>query len=228
MGCDIHPRVEEKKPDGKWVDITDFLCLHYPEVITIINHRNYTVFSVLANVRNNGDINPIDDPRGFPEDSIYYGSEYTGYKIPQPKGQLDLLSYEEGYSSEEDDTIFLGDHSHSWVGLEELLDYDWDQTFEDSGWVDMESYRSMGKVTIPKSWCGDIGGGGVEKVTNEEMDRLCATYLEGTQLSKHFYTYVTWKVSYREYTADFVAAINRLHKFIINPNNLRLIFGFDS
>jgi len=56
MGCDIHVHVEYKA-DGKWY--------HY-------NHpnvgRNYELFAKMAGVRDQGNIGPIVQPRGLPDD----------------------------------------------------------------------------------------------------------------------------------------------------------------
>ena len=61
--------------------------------------RNYTVFAVLANVRNDGHVTPIDRARGLPADAARRGGE---------DGDWDY-----------------GDHSFSWLTLRELLAYDW-------------------------------------------------------------------------------------------------------
>ena len=56
MGCDIHEYVEVKI-NGKWV---------YVGGIAI--GRNYALFSVLADVRNNGSVGCVTgEPRGIPE-----------------------------------------------------------------------------------------------------------------------------------------------------------------
>lgn len=56
MGCDIHVHTEVKI-NGQWH--------HYnaPEV-----NRNYALFAYMANVRNYGDITPISEPKGLPDD----------------------------------------------------------------------------------------------------------------------------------------------------------------
>ena len=65
------------------------------------------MYGFLANVRNYSRVPPISEPRGLPEDI----SE-------------DVKSESEEYWS--------GDgHSHSWVSLKELLDFDYEKTFED-------------------------------------------------------------------------------------------------
>jgi hypothetical protein len=57
MGCDIHGFFEIKDKNGKWKVLKE-----------IAGDRDYWWFSVIANVRNDGDIVPISGPRGEPDD----------------------------------------------------------------------------------------------------------------------------------------------------------------
>ena len=64
------------------------------------DNRDYAMFAVLADVRNDGSIKPIADPRGVPEDaSAYYQHQASEWE---------------------------GDgHSHSWLTARELAAYPW-------------------------------------------------------------------------------------------------------
>ena len=85
MGCNIHGYVEVKQGD-RW----------HPWLTEPYLDRDYHVFAKLANVTNYGEIEPISEPRGFPED----------------------ISYEMDELHEKMD----GDaHSLSWVTAQELL-----------------------------------------------------------------------------------------------------------
>jgi hypothetical protein len=64
--------------------------------------RNYYLFSILADVRNSGDVEPISYPRGIPKDAS------TGYLYSVNRWDSD-------------------GHSHSYFTLEELLNIDWNQ-----------------------------------------------------------------------------------------------------
>lgn len=78
MGCDIHLYVEERLNDGKWGCVDYFKTnpfysddpLNEKEYkhIPIYDGRDYALFATLANVRNYGDITPISEPRGLPDD----------------------------------------------------------------------------------------------------------------------------------------------------------------
>lgn len=131
MGCDIHlmaqrktesgwetaecPRdvadewireQHEKRPDDEW----------YAARIkhAWFNDRYYALFAALAGVRNgfgfagiptHQPLVPISEPRGLPDDLLAVAAD--DHELP------------DGY--------WLGDHSHSWLTLREVLDYDWDR-----------------------------------------------------------------------------------------------------
>jgi hypothetical protein len=65
--------------------------------------RSYGMYGFLADVRNYSKVPPLAPPRGVPEDS--------------PRN--------------DDDRQGLGDHSFSWLSLEELLSFNYDAIFED-------------------------------------------------------------------------------------------------
>ena len=67
--------------------------------------RNYVLFSLLADVRNDGSIDPFDEPRGVPDDV-----SSAGYTFMHSYG--------------------VDGHSHTWYTLQELLDVDWDNVWK--------------------------------------------------------------------------------------------------
>lgn len=111
MGCDIHVFTEEKlnygNKKGEW-----FNCDHYKkniyfgtdeyeqeyQVIPIYDNRNYTLFSILANIRNYGNNEPISEPKGLPQDCC---KEIR----------------------EENERWGCDGHSHSYFTLKELIDW---------------------------------------------------------------------------------------------------------
>ena len=120
MGCDIHCYAERKNKDGKWKIIGNvekeedgWISIDYEPY----HDRNYNLFAILANVRNEtafagcktGEgFNPISNPKGVPSDA----SEEYASLIKQ-------------WDSD--------GHSHSYLTLRELLDYDWTQTTQLQG-----------------------------------------------------------------------------------------------
>lgn len=120
MGCDIHSRVQIQQKDGTWKTVqarvfpTSYVFasilfdkkndLNEPTAEPF-NWRNYGMFAFLADVRNYSHVPPISEPRGLPSDV--------------------------GVSDRDEIEDYFGDHSFSWLGLDELLSFDYEQVFED-------------------------------------------------------------------------------------------------
>ena len=109
MGCDIHFYVE-KKINNKWQCIDNILpnidfdendehCLDF-YIESIYTNRNYFLFGILAGVRSYCE-EPISEPKGLPDDVS------------------DIIK-------ELSNNYGVDGHSHSWLTLKEILDYDWD------------------------------------------------------------------------------------------------------
>lgn len=77
-----------------------------PEYEIVLEERVYAWFAFLADVRNYGAVTPISEPRGIPEDA----SEST----KEAHAQWDVDA-----------------HSASWLTLNELIDFDYEQGTED-------------------------------------------------------------------------------------------------
>jgi hypothetical protein len=78
--------------------------------------RSYGLFGFLAGVRNYSAVPPISEPRGLPDD---YGQD------PEEP--------------------WLGDHSHSWLSVDELAAFDYDRPLED---------RRITVQLAPNFWSG--------------------------------------------------------------------------
>jgi hypothetical protein len=101
MGCDIHLYVE-RRTDSGWEHVPDHSD-DWRDDLNWYSRRNYYLFAILADVRNEGrGIKPIDSPRGLPPD-VTSGvmAECAGWGVDG--------------------------HSHSHVTIAEVLAYDWDQ-----------------------------------------------------------------------------------------------------
>lgn len=151
MGCDIHLAVEHKV-DGVWHQVyppDDFErdeddIEDYNELAPTVRERlekdnayrtdnswdayaikrfkdgwyverSYYTFSILANVRNGYGFAGVPTGAGF-------------VPISMPKGLPNDMSTE--LVNQQDDCGTLGDHSHSWLTVKELLDYNWDQNYK--------------------------------------------------------------------------------------------------
>jgi hypothetical protein len=100
MGCDIHAMIERRKKfPGDSISGTPHLHQRWwvnmgdPEI-----GRNYTLFAMLAGVRNGLAITPAAEPKGIHEDAC---SEFRYFS--------------DGFGTD--------GHSHSWLTLRELKDY---------------------------------------------------------------------------------------------------------
>lgn len=111
MGCDIHTVAQKRDPSGKWICVSG----EFGGGPDPFDWRSYGMYGWLADVRNYSEVTPISQPRDLPED---HGLE----------------GWDGGYwpaADREYGERFLGDHSRSWLSVEELLAVDYEQTVED-------------------------------------------------------------------------------------------------
>lgn len=94
--------LENTEPNYRWVSADTWSNQHLGYFAkTMYNGRSYYLFSILADVRNgSGEIEPIDYPRGIPDDAS------SGYKYVVDRWDGD-------------------GHSHSYFTLDELINFDW-------------------------------------------------------------------------------------------------------
>lgn len=115
MGCDIHSFVEILDTEG-WQRYTDlfFSTDEYQEESlsdTPFWYQDYALFSFLAGVRNDFDCKPIHSLKGLPGDSFFLNSEIED-------GLTNAAEIQK-----------QPNHSYSWLTLQELLDFDYQQQF---------------------------------------------------------------------------------------------------
>jgi hypothetical protein len=112
MGTDIHPYVEVRR-NGKWHLVTDDLFYAGSDRWTNqpFKERDYTMFGLFAGVRS-GEVDPISEPRGLPEDVSAEVRDQPGAE-PHPAD--------------------WGWHTHSWLTLAEVQSVDYDQPV--MGWA---------------------------------------------------------------------------------------------
>ena len=199
MGTDIHLAAEVYK-GGFW---------HLSDV-DLPAYRNYRAFAILADVRNgytfagmdSGDpVVPISYPRGFPEDmspelrEMLEAEDEGGWLGDEGMGDFSV-------DDDEPEYIWLGDHSLSWVTLEEMINYDLDQPVTLRGRVSPEAARR---------W----------KENREPPNAVVAFTANPDWVS------LEWQRPLREsasLVADLIEVLHPLGK----PHEVRIIFGFDS
>lgn len=224
MGCDIHDYVEIMK-DGKWQHYdwrAEFQDGTYDDGSPkhnwekILDHplyigRNYNLFAVLANVRNG---------RGFA--GVPTG---VGFKpICGPRGLPDNVSQD---IAQESDSWGVDGHSHSWLKLDELLDYDWNgQSTQQFGVVSIDEYRQYKENGKPFSWSDDVWGSKIKKISNLEMDKFLENGFPNDDL--HYYTHIIWEESYRDAVGKYWFNVMEYLKTLGEPDEVRLVFWFDN
>lgn len=230
MGCDIHMRAEVRN-NGKWELIGEIFKNQYydadkqltdwnkPLVNEPYDGRNYNLFAILANVRNG---------RGFAgvktSDALNYISEPKGY----PDDMSEELKKDDWFSVENVDG-----HSASYFNLQELESFDWLQTFCRCGFITETQYvelKNEGKN--PDNWCGDIGGDGIIKLSNEEMDDLINGIYPRNE-GKQYYTRATFNpITYAECCGRFLTETIPALIALIPENgtkeDVRIVFNFDN
>jgi hypothetical protein len=142
MGCDIHVHVEYKKEvfdEEQWW-CGDFFSINpyyhtdpyerQYNLIGLCDDRCYSRFAVLANVRNYGNTEYIDEPRGLPDDVSTEVME-------------DNLRWG------------VDGHSHSYFTLKELIDYQKNiKPLKHRGMICPDSQKALDEYGIlPEEWC---------------------------------------------------------------------------
>lgn len=180
--------------------------------------RNYNLFAILADVRNGRGFagiktgqgfNPIAEPKGIPDDASFYTKKF-------------LNSYG------------ADGHSHSYFTLKELKEYDWAQVTNLYGVVDAKGYQEFKINGKPSYWSGEVWGGGVSKVSNQEMDNLIKNdpdIVNAKWPNTRYHTSVEWSITYAESVGSFLTeTIPNLEKLLAfdNVEDVRILFFFDN
>lgn len=237
MGCDIHPYWEVRKAsDEPWVSLFPRAKNKYwdaeeakeaeekgekywePKFCVpqagfgsdeeFYIGRNYHLFATLAGVRDYGNTTPIAEPRGIPDDV-------------SPEIAVAATSYG-------------GDgHSHSYLTVKEIEDFDWGSKCTKTGIVSEEVYKEWKAGGEPYPNCQGVGGGGIEHVSRETMDKIISG--EKTRNpDKTYYTSIEWEESHdssADYFLDVIKAIKEKAKDdfnVTNPADIRMVFFFDN
>jgi len=232
MGCDIHMFCEIRfHKEGKWQEVGKIFKNKYhkpgkenvvdedgyewnPEFVrTPYDIRNYDLFAILADVRNG---------RGFA--SIKTGEGFV--PICEPKGLPKDVSE---FIREQSDRWDGDGHSHSFLTVQELKDYDWDQTTVLRGSIPFEDWKKLHVAKkCPEAYCGAISGPGIvtidETTASLILDGKIPKDLEGKRIYVDYY----WSETYRSCCDFFVEeTIPELEK-LGDPKDVRIVFWFDN
>lgn len=239
MGCDIHGYWEKKIGDA-WVSLIPKTFNKYfeegdpesqrmhldPHEHGLTLWRNYSLFAMLANVRNGrgfagckiGEpLLPIAKPRGIPEDLC-----------------ADVREEWQGWGAD--------GHTPSWFTLAELLAVPWKtRLIEHSGMVDAWQYKLFVEKGEPESSSGSISGDAVREVTPEEMAEILGNHelTPPKDAWSHAYIYgllyvtrVNWFTSWASATTQFQEQLAKVQTMSaaegFEPENVRFTFWFDN
>ncbi len=223
MGTDIEIYVE-KLVNGKWLAADLWQpagdgdsSLKVPWDLQFYRRREYGLFAILADVRNDGYV-PIAEPRGLPLDvcpEIAAASEH----LPD-----DLYSF-------------------SYFTLAELMEYDWTQVVTLEGFVtalDHWEWDAVGRQLRPRAFSyrskGGVQNWGVE-VSDAQMRRQVKMATEpyedyyGQQkavraLGDEMYAHVVWDEPYYKGASRFLSeTMPRLWR-VGPPDEVRIVFWF--
>lgn len=201
--------------------------------------QNYAEFAILAGVRNEFGIVPVAQPRGLPPDMSsklreINSNHYSASREDEWERLREehAVTYGDGH---------LGEACHSWLTLEELLAYNWNQRANFEGVVGPKEFATFLADGKPKSYSGGVSGRGVKFVSNDAMRRFVEAGLAAERDELHgplgvsnkwnIYTDIEWTESYKEAAPDlharFIPELTRwatAHRF--PPEDVRIVFGF--
>ena len=157
MGCDIHMYVERKTDNG-WFNCDYFVPNVNYKVgmcesekwsrVPIYDDRSYSLFATLANVRNYGNTPYISEPKGVPDDTC-------------------------DYIKNECDKFYFDDHSHSYLTLQELIDFHEEgHPLKHRGMLSPEQLREFDEGILPDHRCQGCNMSGYEFREWEEENNI--------------------------------------------------------
>jgi hypothetical protein len=173
------------------------------------------LFAILADVRNG---------RGFA--GVVTGLGFN--VISKPKGlPSDVSSYVQNESDEWD----CDGHSHSWLTLKEILDFDWNQVAVNFGTVSEEEYKKWNESgrKCPSSYCGRIDRMYVVTLSEAQYIEMCNKEgLIRREVGKRYYIAVSWTETYYECAGEGWWKVIEELKTLGNVEDVRLVFWFDN
>jgi hypothetical protein len=118
----------------------------------------------------------------------------------------------------EENEIWMGDHSHSYLTLDEIKQWEnWDMKLKETGVLERAVYENWDKTTIPESWSGGVMGRDIILVEDPLEDEN--------------YTHIrcTWEIrTVRDACEIFWKWLDYMEAKHGWRGDLRIVFGFDN
>ena len=215
MGCDIHGVFQERHGNKLplWVDIESKYEFN----------RHYQLFAVFAGVRNGfgfagiptGDsVDPISEPRGLPDDFVVKNGEDHPVNFEDVLSEIDRECQTDG----EEPYVWMGDHSHSWLSGEELIEWrKKDVSATQCGVLSREEYSKWNGMDRPPSYCGACSGPDTIVIDNTNYGKSC--HPNWTHIRCQWNSRLSDELGY------FFDEVERLAG---EHGSIRFVFGFDS
>lgn len=215
MGTDIHGGFIKVVKDEK-----DNVVSKQPIKTDWNFDRNYTLFAILAGVRNgygfagcyrHEPLQPIAEGRGLPE----------FISVVEERAQELYNKWYGRWDDEEEFGCWLGDHSHTYMTIKEIVKWEgWDNYLSQGGVVAVEHYDgTLAKGKNPEYWCDGISGGDAVVVSEED-------YKNGNSNVTHIQCKWQSEESLREMYDWFLDEIERIKSE--HGDDVYLVVGFDS
>lgn len=227
MGSDLH---------GDFINNCSTTGLKTPIKTEWGMNRDYTLFAILAGVRNgygfagcytHEPLVPIVEDRGLPEwlDTSVDEDGCEDYSL-----ELYNKWYGSKWASPDEKEFgeWMGDHSHTYMNLREIILWEgWNKHLQRGGVLSKDHYLetiAVGKE--PECWCGGVGGGNTNVVEEEIFKALIDIGGTGDKIT---HVKCNWKESetLRENYKWFLDEINRIGEDY-GYEDTYLVVGFDS
>jgi hypothetical protein len=177
MGTDIHMFAEIHNGNGWTLAMLPYWSSWWAEGRKYhkgykgYSDRNYSLFGMLADVRNGSGFAGVDLGDGF---MPVLGCEEPCRGLPDDMSselqRRTTLEWEDEEGNENEDHLWLGDHSFSWLTAQEIIDYfEVERVTKRRGVVGAVQYLHFISSGKPSSWSGDVSGKLVRHISNEGM-----------------------------------------------------------
>lgn len=215
MGCDIHLYVEKRSDNSVWEIVPPLGArTEYSDDYSWDCDRNYSLFTILAGVRNGygfagcdtgNPVTPIDIPRGLPDNTSDF-----------------LTACYESWGCDA--------HSASNFTVAELLSFDWTQNKTHRGYVAWDAWKEWKRcpwIRSPKSYCGGVSGPNVVILSQKEA-RDAVSCNRAFHPTESVYVNDEWVTPYWYCCKQFWSEIIPQLLAIGDPKHVRIVFWFDN